>query len=224
MPKAVFFDLDGTLWDATESTARAWTDVFGRYKLNITVTKNQIQSVAGRPYLECLQAICPNALKFADASSLISDLAAAEKEWMHRIHGYTYAGAIEAVSELAERYNVFLVSNCNDWYLEAFLDFSGLRSVFHEAICHGSTQKPKSDNILYLIHKYRIMQGLYIGDTKGDMEASRIVSIGYIHAAFGFGGRTMAGSLYDLESFEPTNELLLAVERMFGMPESWTNQ
>jgi phosphoglycolate phosphatase len=220
MQNAVFFDLDGTLWDATESTARAWTDVFSRYKLDTTVTKHQIQEVAGRPYLECLQFICPNALNHADSSSLMFDLAAAEKEWMHRVPGYIYAGALDAVAEIARRCHVFLVSNCNDWYLEAFLDHSRFRGVFHDVICYGSTKNPKANNILYLMGKHGVSKGLYVGDTKGDMEASRQAGIGYIHAAFGFGGPYIENSLHTLSSFEPTAEFVVTIHKCFSMLES----
>jgi len=215
MSKAVFFDLDGTLWDATESTARAWTDVFARYDFGIAVTKKDIQGVAGRPYLDCLKLICPEAASSSVLSCLLRDLAEAEKAWMGIIGGSLYKGAREAVIDIAKVSTVFLVSNCNQWYLESFISQSHLGEVFSEVICHGSNGKTKAENIRYLMQKHKIADALYIGDTAGDMEASLAASVGYIHVSFGFGGPYINNCVYTLDSFEPATKVLGIINKCF---------
>lgn len=207
MTTGILFDLDGTLWDASESTARAWTEVFRMWGLPGLVTREQIRGVGGKPYLECLRLICPQALGLQDFDRLLVELSVAEQRWMEHLGGAFYPGAIEAVRELARQYPVFLVSNCNQWYLESFLRHSELGGVFSGAICYGTTGSPKADNIKCLIDKFGIRRGFYIGDTKGDMEASLAAGVRYVHAAFGFGGSLIPNSYFVLKGYDDLPDL-----------------
>jgi phosphoglycolate phosphatase len=212
MSKAIFFDLDGTLWDASESTAQAWTEVFVRWALPGKVTKEDIRGVAGKPYLECLRLIRPAALEHPERERLLADLSAAERAWMERIGGEPYPGALDAVRTVAARYPVFLVSNCNDWYLEAFLNHSGLRSVFSDSICHGTNGRPKAENIRLMLDKHDLRGGFYVGDTVGDMEASLAAGVRYVHAAFGFGGPAIANSHFVLSDYDDLPAFLATLD------------
>lgn len=201
MTTALLFDLDGTLWDASESTARAWTEVFDQYGLPSLVTSDQIRGVAGKPYLECLRIICPQALEVNAFDNLLAMLAKAEKYWMKKLGGTFYPGALDAVFNASKKIPVFLISNCNGWYLEAFLDHSKLRPVFSDAICFGNTGRPKAENIRFILDKFKISNGFYIGDTRGDMEASVAAGIPYVHVALGFGGPNMENSWHTLSDY-----------------------
>ena len=48
MNKAILFDLDGTLWDATEPVVAAWNRVFAREGLALRVTEAQVRAVTGK--------------------------------------------------------------------------------------------------------------------------------------------------------------------------------
>jgi phosphoglycolate phosphatase len=211
MTTGVLFDLDGTLWDASESTARAWTEVFQRYGLSKSVSKEDIQSVAGKPYLECLKLVCEEALVIPEFDQFLIDLSSAEQLWMQKIGGDFYSGALDAVARISEKYPVFLVSNCNEWYLDAFLMHSGLKNIFQKSICYGSTGLPKDINIRHVINSFGISRGFYVGDTVGDMNASLAAGVRYIHAGFGFGGSTMPNSIYILNSYLELDGLLSVI-------------
>lgn len=208
MTIGIIFDLDGTLWDASESTACAWTEVFRTHELNTVVRKADIQAVAGRPYLECLEIICPKAFILPEYDQLVKNLSVAEKFWMQEIGGEFYPGALEGVRAIAEKYPTFLVSNCNDWYLNAFLEHSMLQDTFLATTCYGVTGKPKDENIRNILLGNNVPRGLYIGDTSGDMKASLAAGVGYIHVAFGFGGEEMPNSEYVINDYKDMAGLL----------------
>lgn len=184
----LFFDLDGTLWDATESTARAWSEVFARWGFDSAVSSEQIRSVAGKPYLECLQIIAPGVATLSRLPELLKDMEQAERAWMAKIGGQFYPYVIEGLHELAAVSPLYLVSNCNDWYLQAFLQQPDTQNVFCAAVCHGGTGLPKHENLECLMDSYNISRGYYIGDTNGDRAAAQTAGLTYLHANYGFGG------------------------------------
>jgi phosphoglycolate phosphatase len=198
----MFFDLDGTLWDATKAVSIAWTRVFDRVGFDVEVTKDKIGSVAGKPYLECLRIICPQAFSLESIDDLLTELKRSEMDTVGDLGGILYPGVVEGLESLASVGDLYLVSNCNGWYLDAFLDQTESRSLFKEAVCFGITGKNKTDNLLKLIHQYPLERNkYYVGDTLGDMSSAESAGFEYIHAKYGFGGE-VAGSAFSFNDFE----------------------
>jgi phosphoglycolate phosphatase len=185
--QGLIFDLDGTLWDATESTAAAWTEVFGRYELNMPVHSDQIRSVAGKPYLECLAEVCPGALKLDSSEGLLSDLLVAERKWLGILGGRLYPSVHEALRLARSNLPCFLVSNCAEWYLQAFFDRFGMSAIFSDALCHGYNGLRKSKNIELIMKRFDIATGYYIGDTQGDYDSADEAGTHFIYFKKGFG-------------------------------------
>ena len=63
----------------------------------------------------------------------------------------------------------------------------GLQDVFEGHMCHGDTGLPKGDTILALMARFGIDDAVYIGDTQGDLEASRKAGIPFVFCRYGFG-------------------------------------
>jgi phosphoglycolate phosphatase len=184
--KNIFFDLDGTIWDASESTAAAWTKVFERWGVGRNISLQDIQSVAGRPYMECLRILVPDVIANKNIENILLDLSSEERKSMSVLGGKFYGGALSLITKLAKKNKLFLVSNCNDWYLNSFLSLSRLENVFVESVCFNTFEKNKAYNLKYLIDKYSLSNGFYIGDTQGDMQAAQMNGLCYIHMAHGF--------------------------------------
>lgn len=183
---SIIFDIDGTLWNAAQSTADAWTEVFARHRIPLKVSKKDIESVAGRPYLDCLKIVFRDYDQFQEKEALLRDLAVAEKRTMQSLGGELYEGVLDGIRELAGRYPLYLVSNCQDWYLESFLQANGIGRFFKDSTCFGLTSLPKATNILALIEKHQLKRPVYIGDTSGDRKASAEAGVDYIHVEYGF--------------------------------------
>ena len=46
-PDSLIFDMDGTLWDAVDTYARSWNDVFGELGIDITVKPGNLAKMVG---------------------------------------------------------------------------------------------------------------------------------------------------------------------------------
>jgi len=101
--------------------------------------------------------------------------------------GEFYRGAIEGITGLASDYRIFLVSNCQEWYLNLFLRFSGLGSVLSGVDCYGMSGLSKNEMLSNMKRKHSLNNPVYIGDTAGDEKAAALAGIAFIHVAWGFG-------------------------------------
>ncbi|MFC7666363.1 HAD family hydrolase [Hymenobacter humi] len=120
---SVIFDLDGTLWDASAAITRAFQAARNSVDyIDNDVTLAQVQAVTGQPYEVVYERLFPNlpADKFDEYRALCArqELAAAQQ------HGGTlYPGLEAALAYLRGRgYRLFIVSNCQLGYVEAFLN------------------------------------------------------------------------------------------------------
>ena len=182
----IFWDLDGTIWDASAAIAVAWTEVFSTRGMARAITDNDIRSVAGKPYLECLKIIIPQALEWDGFSKLLEDLTVAEQKYLKELGGAYFPRAIETIRFLSKQNQLYLVSNCNGWYLDTFLQLSGLGDFFRDTICFTTRNEDKGKNIKYIMGKYSIQHGYYVGDTMGDKTSAESNGLVFLHAKYGF--------------------------------------
>jgi phosphoglycolate phosphatase len=182
---AVIFDIDGTLWDASPVSAEGWNAGLAKLGIARKVSPARIRSVTGNPYEKCVDILLPG-LK-ARYPDLIQTLNDSEMAAIRSSGGRFYPGVIEGVRGLSDNFRVFLVSNCQEWYLKLFLDFSGLGPVLSGYDCHGSSGLPKSAMLRRIKSGHSLNCPEYVGDTAGDRLAAIQAGIEFIHAAWGFG-------------------------------------
>lgn len=184
--EAVVFDLDGTLWNACGASAEGWTRGLALAGVERVVTAQEIANVAGKPYRECVESILP-ALSRAEIDDLLPLLDREEKKVIQRRGGQLYPGVREGVERLSLEGRVFVVSNCQEWYLEEFLTHSGLGQFFLDVECHGRTGRVKSDNLRLVMERNQLSRAVYVGDTEGDQRAAREAEMDFVHVDYGFG-------------------------------------
>ena len=88
---------------------------------------------------------------------------------------------------LKEKYHLYIVSNCQAGYIEAFLDHYDFRDLFEDIECYGNNRKQKGENIALLTRRNHLDRAVYVGDIQGDYEAASSAGLPFIHAAYGFG-------------------------------------
>ena len=181
---SLIFDLDGTLWDACSSTAKGWTKAMSLVNQKKIVTREDIESICGLVYDEILEKLFSSIdIDRLELKKLLNDN---EKSMVEKKGGILYEGVLEYIPLLSAKYKLFIVSNCQKWYLDAFLSHSKLNQYFQDWESHGNTGKSKCENIRAVILRNKIINPIYIGDTPGDLSAAEEANIDFFYARYGF--------------------------------------
>ena len=91
---------------------------------------------------------------------------------LHCMVGNIYENTIFTIKELSAKFDLFIVSNCQSGYIEAFLKYYELQSFFKDYECSGNTNKNKEYNIKLHMKRSDISNSIYIGDTAKDCIAA----------------------------------------------------
>lgn len=185
-PDSLIFDLDGTLWDTCASCAKAWNSVLRRNGIAYReILADDVRRVTGRPHDQCIRDTFSG---FDDAVlKRLSDETAVEDSRVIELEGgVLYPGVAEGLTQLALKYPLFIVSNCQAGYVELFLRLSGLASLFRDFECWGNTGLAKPDNLRAVIERNQLARPWFIGDAPGDEQAARACRVPFVLAAYGF--------------------------------------
>jgi phosphoglycolate phosphatase len=182
---SLIFDLDGTLWDACPVTAEAWNIKLHELGLEGNLSGDDVRSVAGLPQQLCIKTLLPKQIK--QNPNLIAELTLAEKAAIEEKGGELFDGVEEGIKNLSEKYSIFIVSNCLEWYLNLFFERFKLKGYFTDWDCVGKSNLPKAQMISNLVEIHKLKTPVYIGDTEGDEEAAECAKVAFIHAKYGFG-------------------------------------
>ena len=182
----LIFDIDGTLWDSCEAVCKSWKQSLRRrYGCFGSPDLDQVRSIMGMTPDEIAAKLF---FRFGARAREVFDALSEDECAYLRIHGAAlYPGIGPTLRKLAAARRLFLVSNCQAGYIEAFLTSSGLYGLFTDALCAGVTGKEKSENIRMLKEKHAVAGAVYIGDTRADEAAARETGCRFIHASYGFG-------------------------------------
>lgn len=184
---SIIFDLDGTLWDSTATVAKAWQAAIDQLPfMERTISQAEVQSITGMAYDLIFLRLFPT-LSDPEREKLKEQCAREELKYMRDYGGRLYPELEATLRYLKEKYRLFIVSNCQSGYIEAFLQHHQLSPYFEDCACYGDAKKPKADNIRELIARNGLRSAVYVGDTQGDCEASAANQIPFIFAGYGFG-------------------------------------
>ena len=186
MIEGIIFDVDGTLWDPTEEVAYSWNQAIKEQTdMDRTLTAEQLKREFGKPLEEIIDDLFPE-LAQIEQESLADHLYKYENKWVETAPCIVYDQMAETVRELSKKYKLFIVSNCQSGYIEAFLKNTGLGQYFADYTCPGDTGKLKGENIRIIMERNGIKEAVYVGDTQGDANACKEAGIPMIFAGYGF--------------------------------------
>lgn len=182
----VIFDLDGTLWDSSYQVGIAWQEVFLRYNVGIEVTKERMAVMMGRTVPEIGEAILPH-IEPEKRREILKACCDEECVRLNKYGGKLYEGVEELLPALAKEYSLFIVSNCEDGYIQSFMNYHGTAPLIKDIECIGRTGLHKGGNIKLICQRNGLEKAVYVGDTERDMHAAHEAGLPFIHAAYGFG-------------------------------------
>ncbi len=203
---SIIFDLDGTLWDSTQTIADAWNAAATQFDfVEKRVTQEEIRKTAGMPYDAIYDKLFPN-LNNAQREQLRTQSGKLELEYLQKQGGQLYPQLEETLQQLQPKYKLFIVSNCQSGYIETFLQFNNLKSYFTDIACFGDKRLPKGENIKAIVQRNNLQRPVYIGDTQGDYEASVQAGVPFILAGYGFGA--VQAEVQEINSLSQLQELV----------------
>ena len=183
----ILFDLDGTLWDAVAAITPAWNRVLAPYGKQVTAA--EMNGIMGLTDREIARRFLPGLPEEAGVAA-VHEAARVEALDLRETGGKLYPGVPETLGLLAETWPLFLVSNCMDGYIPAFLHAHCLESVFRDAAWLGHPGDSKAENIRAICERHRLRRALYVGDTASDARSAREAGLPFLQALYGFGERT----------------------------------
>ena len=203
---SIILDVDGTLWDSTAIVARAWTRAVREGGCtDRIVTADQLKQLFGRTMKVIADLLLPE-VEEKKRYEIMDNCCEYEHQALEEDEcRICYPGVIDTIKALSEKIPVCIVSNCQSGYIELFLKKTGLAPCVKDFECYGNTGRNKADNIRLLVERNQFGSPVYVGDTQGDLEASREAGVPFIFASYGFGQPTE----YDgkISSFEELKEL-----------------
>ena len=185
---SILFDLDGTLWDATEALQISWAMALkDAPDVEAPPTKEELEKVMGMTAEDLMATLYPNLSP------------------QRHMELFQRCCEVETLDQLSRKVPLFIVSNCNTEYIPSFLDGHKLHKYFQDWECIGRTGRPKGENIQLIVERNGLKRPVYVGDTILDQEASAQAGVPFLHAAYGFGKVTGAP---EVESPEALLKLL----------------
>lgn len=206
MKTGLIFDMDGTLWDSSEGVAASWTEKVHELGYDRPdITREDVMSVMGLTMDKIADIIFPD-LPRAERMHLLDLCCEHENDYLRRHGGVLYPDLEKTFRALKKNYPLFIVSNCQSGYIEAFLEYYGFGKYFTDIECYGNNLKGKGENIALLAKRNSLDRAYYIGDIQGDYDATMKAGCDFIHAAYGFG--TIEQTVPELERFSDLPKLL----------------
>ena len=192
MKKVIVFDLDGTLvhtevfWlPILEKTLEVMEAKY-QCKRSLLQTRDAL-SLLGKVDREVFGAIFPGRTE----TEYLEMIDLANEVWagMVEAHPYSfYPQALDMVKQLHRQgFELYVASNCDKIYLEAFLNL-GLRPLLAGAACAGGYPGLKKwEFTRKMLDSTGPYHGFFIGDSPSDMEAGRKNGLTTVYANYGYG-------------------------------------
>lgn len=182
---SIGFDLDGTLWNALDSITEAWVQTAIKYNAPVP-TSDEVAGALGLNKNDLMNKLYPEMdyntqMSFFDeAAQLCNDILAVKG-------GKLFDKLEETLEKLSKYFKLYIVSNCQDGYIEAFYKAHKLDKYFCDSEHPDERCLSKGENIKAVLTRNGFKKSIYIGDTQGDANAAKFAEIPFIYAAFGFG-------------------------------------
>ncbi|ALS76451.1 HAD family hydrolase [Planococcus rifietoensis] len=183
---SIIFDLDGTLWNPLEVSVAVWNKVLADNGVDEQLTKDDLRGIMGLQADQVGEKLFPHLSK-EKCEKLTEESSELECVHLRQQGGELYAGVEDVSERLSQKYKLYIVSNCQEGYIESFYEYHALDKHFTDFENPGRTGLSKGKNIQLIMERNDVAKAVYVGDTKGDHEAAKMAGLPFVYAAYGFG-------------------------------------
>lgn len=201
----VIFDLDGTLWDSVKSVVAIWNNALMSEGFEPTMNYDELSKCMGLLIEQIFDRVIPKATP-EQRERIKARCTLTEQDYLSEHGGVLYDNVEETLKALKEHYKLYIVSNCQDGYIQAFFKAHGLKKYFDDYECAGRTGFSKGKNIRILADRNGLVNPVYVGDTISDYEATVEAGVPFIFAEYGFG--EVENAEMTVDSFEEIPEVI----------------
>lgn len=126
----ILFDLDGTLWDSVSGVTKSWNIGILEEKVDrAPLTEEDVRAGMGKT-LPDIAAILFPMLERPRQLEVMDRCCQVENEYLAKNGAYVFPGVEETLKTLSAQCPLFVVSNCQSGYIEAFFAGTGLGKYF----------------------------------------------------------------------------------------------
>ncbi|MBK0378314.1 HAD family hydrolase [Mucilaginibacter segetis] len=185
-PDSLIFDMDGTLWDAVDVYVESWNIMFKKLNIPRTVRREDVTSMIGKDGKKVIATMMPD-FNDQQRTQIYADVNEWRRVLIPQKGGKLYEGVIEGLRSLSQKYPLFILSNCATGIIEKFIDWAKIKEHITDELAYGVNNMPKQHNLKLLMEKHGLKNPVYIGDTAGDAEQSRLAGVPFVFVSYGFG-------------------------------------
>jgi len=203
---SIIFDLDGTLWDSRKEVCIAWNEVLKDFDIvKKEVTVEDMTSTMGMLLVDIGRKLFSE-LDDEELNKLLDACCHRENEYLTKNGAKLFDNLEHILQELSKKYKLLIVSNCNDGYIESFLEAHKLGKYFVDTECPGRSRLNKAGNNKLIIERNNLISPIYVGDTQGDCNSAKEAGIPFVYARYGF-GKNVEGYDYVIDKIEDLLDL-----------------
>ena len=182
---SIGFDLDGTLWNSLDGITEAWVRTSAKYNVRIP-TADEVASALGLNKIGLMNKLYPD-MPFEEQMTFFDEAAHLCNEILAVTGGKLFENLEATLSELSKHYKLYIVSNCQDGYIEAFYKAHKLDKYFTDYEHPDDRCLSKGENIKSVLIRNNFKNSIFVGDTQGDADAAKFAGIPFVYVTFGFG-------------------------------------
>ncbi len=184
----IILDIDGTIWNTTPVVAQAWNKaILSTYPQVPTVTADILKTQFGKT-MDVIADNLFSILNETQKKDLLNKCCSYEQKALAQNEkDITYPNVVKTIREISKKIPLFIVSNCQNGYIELTMDKLEIRTCISDWECFGHSGLSKAENISLIVQRNKLKNPVYVGDTEGDFLSCKEAGVPFIWAEYGFG-------------------------------------